>query len=261
MSQTESKAAAGENAERGTRCAFVCAGALSDKGCLVHMPDPKADPYLPKAVAIWQAPVNLSTYSALQCHLHNKVSKNIFGFLCSLRTLLDGHASGPDLTALGILNISHPTLIAPPVSDEMQMQIIVWHDEQHLSVQEITGLVGCSVRTVYSILSYHHDYNTLRDPSTHGLHGTNRSLCIYIHNRDVHSHHHPSFPTTTSSPSAPSTTLQASSIPQATKTGMVSQFPVSSRIWIHPSSNQNCDGVAVSGSLKTPRTLTPRPIL
>jgi len=47
-SQTESEAAAGENTERcrGTRHAFVCAGALSDKGHLVHMPDPKADPYL-----------------------------------------------------------------------------------------------------------------------------------------------------------------------------------------------------------------------
>jgi len=116
------------------------------------------------------------TYSALQCRLHNKVSKNIFGFVCSLRTLLDCHASGPDLSALGILNISHPTLMAPPVLDEMCAQIIVWHDEQHLSAQEITGLVGCSVQTVYSILSYHRDYNTLRDPSTRGLHGANRSL-------------------------------------------------------------------------------------
>jgi len=75
-----------------------------------------------------------------------------------------------------MLNISHPTLMAPLVSDEMHARIIVWHDEQHLSAQEITGLVGCSVWTVYSILSYHHDYNTLRDPLTRGLHGTNHSL-------------------------------------------------------------------------------------
>jgi len=119
---------------------------------------------------IWKA------NTALQCCLQNKVSKNIFGFVCSLQTLLDCHASGPDLSALGILNISHPTLMAPPVSDEMCVQIIVWHDEQHLSAQEITGLVGCSVWTVYSILSYHHDYNTLRDPLTCGLHGANHSL-------------------------------------------------------------------------------------
>jgi len=43
-------------------------------------------------------------------------------------------------------------------------------------VQEITGLVGCSVQTVYSILSYHCDYNTLRDPSTCRLHGAKHSL-------------------------------------------------------------------------------------
>ena len=43
-------------------------------------------------------------------------------------------------------------------------------------MQEIAGLVGCSVRTVYIILSYHRDYNTLTDPSTRGPHGADRSL-------------------------------------------------------------------------------------
>ena len=43
-------------------------------------------------------------------------------------------------------------------------------------MQEIAGLVGCGVRTVYNILSYHRDYHTLRNPSTRGLHGANRSL-------------------------------------------------------------------------------------
>ena len=66
--------------------------------------------------------------------------------------------------------------MAPQVSDEMHARIIVWHDEQHLSVQEIAGLVGCGVRTVYNILSYHCDYHTLRNPSTRGPHGANRSL-------------------------------------------------------------------------------------
>ena len=65
--------------------------------------------------------------------------------------------------------------MAPQVSNEMHAQIIVWHDEQHLSVQEISGLVGCSVQTVYNILSHHRDYNTLREPSTHA-HGANHSL-------------------------------------------------------------------------------------
>ena len=53
---------------------------------------------------------------------------------------------------------SHPPLMVPQVLDEMHVWIIVWHDEQHLSAQEIAGLVGCSVQTVYNILSYHHDY-------------------------------------------------------------------------------------------------------
>ena len=66
--------------------------------------------------------------------------------------------------------------MAPQVSDEMRARIIVWHDEQHLSVQEIAGLVGCGVRTVYNILSYHRDYHTLRNPSTRGPHGANRPL-------------------------------------------------------------------------------------
>ena len=66
--------------------------------------------------------------------------------------------------------------MAPQVSDEMRAQIIVWHDEQHLSVQQITDLVGCSVQTVYIILSYHHDYNTRRDPSTCGSHSADCSL-------------------------------------------------------------------------------------
>ena len=66
--------------------------------------------------------------------------------------------------------------MAPQVSDEMRARIIVWHDEQHLSVQEIAGLVGCSVWTVYIILSYHCDYNTLRDPLTRGPHGVDHSL-------------------------------------------------------------------------------------
>ena len=114
-------------------------------------------------------------YSVLHCCLHNKVPRIMFGFVCLLQTLLDCHASGPDLSILSIC-LSHPTFMAPQVSDEMRARIIVWHDEQHLSVQEITGLVGCCVQTVYIILSYHCDYNTLRDPSTCRPHGADHSL-------------------------------------------------------------------------------------
>ena len=66
--------------------------------------------------------------------------------------------------------------MAPQVSDEMHARIIVWHDEQHLSVQEIAGLVCCGVQTVYNILSYHREYHTLRNPSTCRPHCANRSL-------------------------------------------------------------------------------------
>ena len=66
--------------------------------------------------------------------------------------------------------------MAPQVLDEMRAWIIIWHDEQPLSVQEIAGLVGCGVRTVYNILSYHRDYHTLRNTSTCGPHGANCSL-------------------------------------------------------------------------------------
>ncbi|EDR01124.1 uncharacterized protein LACBIDRAFT_333512 [Laccaria bicolor S238N-H82] len=47
-------------------------------------------------------------YSALHCRLHTEIAKIMFGF----------------------------------VSDEMRARIIVCHDEQHLSPQEIAGLVG-----------------------------------------------------------------------------------------------------------------------
>ena len=58
-------------------------------------------------------------YSALHCCLHTEVLKIMFGFICLLQTLLDCHTSGPDLSTLGILNLSHPTLMTPQVLDEM----------------------------------------------------------------------------------------------------------------------------------------------
>jgi len=66
--------------------------------------------------------------------------------------------------------------MAPQISDEMRARIIVWHHEQHLSPQEIADLAGCCVRTVYNVLSYHRDFGTLRNPSTRGPHGGERSL-------------------------------------------------------------------------------------
>ena len=42
---------------------------------------------------------------------------------------------------MGILDLSHPTPIVPQVSDEMHVWIIIWHDEQHLSVQDMQALL------------------------------------------------------------------------------------------------------------------------
>ena len=58
-----------------------------------------------------------NVYNALHCRLHTEIAKTMFGFVCLLQTLLDCHASGPDLSALGILNLSHPTLTAGNAHD------------------------------------------------------------------------------------------------------------------------------------------------
>ena len=66
--------------------------------------------------------------------------------------------------------------MAPQVSDFMRARIVFWHNEKQIPPKEIADLAGCCVRTVYNILAYHRDYNTLRDPSTQGTHGRSRSL-------------------------------------------------------------------------------------
>jgi len=67
--------------------------------------------------------------------------------------------------------------MAPQVSDEMCARMVVWHEERHFSPKEIADLAGCSVRTVYYILSYNREFNTLRDPFTRGAHhGRPRTL-------------------------------------------------------------------------------------
>ncbi|KAF8804699.1 hypothetical protein BYT27DRAFT_7143386, partial [Phlegmacium glaucopus] len=62
------------------------------------------------------------------------------------------------------------------ITDDLRARIIVWHHEFHLSPHDISGLAGCSIRTVYYILSYHHNYNTFRDPTTRGSHGRKREM-------------------------------------------------------------------------------------
>ena len=53
---------------------------------------------------------------------------------------------------------------------------MTWRNEIELSPPEIAEPAGCCVRIVQYILSYHRDYNTLRDPFTCGPHSRKRSL-------------------------------------------------------------------------------------
>ena len=99
------------------------------------------------------------TYSALHCRLHTGKCENYVWF-CMFVT--DSHSLGPDLSTVGILNLSKPTLMVPQVSDKMRARIVVWHDEQHLSAQEISGLldVGSGIwRSQYN--TYKHNFETL----------------------------------------------------------------------------------------------------
>ena len=111
------------------------------------------------------------SYSDLHCQLHNVFVKSCLYLYVPLWRLSHVRPQGLDLQ-----NKSCSTTMAPQVSNEMCAQIIIWHNEKHLCIQEIADLAGCSVRTVYSILSYHCDYGTLRNLSTRGPHGGERSL-------------------------------------------------------------------------------------
>ena len=76
--------------------------------------------------------------------------------------ITDSHSSGPDLSSMGILNLSKPTLMVPQVSDKMRAWIIVWHDEKHLSAWESSGLLDVGSdkwRSQYN--TYKHDFETL----------------------------------------------------------------------------------------------------
>lgn len=53
--------------------------------------------------------------------------------------------------------------MAPQVSDGVREHILVWHDDGK-SPQEIADLAGCSLCTIYYILSYHWDYGTTKNP-------------------------------------------------------------------------------------------------
>ena len=51
--------------------------------------------------------------------------------------------------------------MAPHLSWEMQEHINVWHYELHKTTPEIAQLASCSVCTMYNVLSFHCDFDTV----------------------------------------------------------------------------------------------------
>jgi transposase len=83
----------------------------------------------------------------------------------------------------GPANLSLSGSIAPHLSREMQERIIVWHYELHKSPPEIAQLASCSVHTVYNVLSFHCDFDTVDNPfaQAHGRsHALDTGDMIYI---------------------------------------------------------------------------------
>ncbi|KAF8884740.1 hypothetical protein CPB84DRAFT_1685785 [Gymnopilus junonius] len=54
--------------------------------------------------------------------------------------------------------------MAPQLSEDLRKRILVWHQEQGKTPDEIATLAGCSRRTVYYILSFDRDYGTTKNP-------------------------------------------------------------------------------------------------
>ena len=82
----------------------------------------------------------------------------MFGFVCSSQIV----THQDQICTIGIMNLSKPTHMVPQVSDKMHMQMVIWHDEQDLSVQESSGLLDVGPgkwRSWYN--TYKHDFETL----------------------------------------------------------------------------------------------------
>lgn len=54
--------------------------------------------------------------------------------------------------------------MAPRIPEALRKRILVWHHEQLKTPAELATLAGCSLRTVYYILSYDRDYGTHNNP-------------------------------------------------------------------------------------------------
>jgi len=68
--------------------------------------------------------------------------------------------------------------MAPQISDTVRQCIVVWHNEHHKSPAEIAVLAGCSIRTVFYILSYHCDFDTVHNPHVLRNHGCSCALDV-----------------------------------------------------------------------------------
>jgi DNA-binding CsgD family transcriptional regulator len=66
--------------------------------------------------------------------------------------------------------------MAPRISESVRERILAWRDEGR-HPQEMADLAGCSLRTVYYLLSYDQDYGTTTNPFTRTF-GRPRSLDI-----------------------------------------------------------------------------------
>ena len=65
--------------------------------------------------------------------------------------------------------------MAPRISEDMRKRLVVWSGEGRSS-EEIADLAGCSVRSVFKILAYHHEYGITQNPFIESTHGRSREL-------------------------------------------------------------------------------------
>ncbi|TFK19542.1 hypothetical protein FA15DRAFT_563187, partial [Coprinopsis marcescibilis] len=64
----------------------------------------------------------------------------------------------------------------PRVSDQFRARIIDWHISLQLQPRAISQLAGCSIRTVYYVLSFHRNFKMLHKPHFSYWRGRKRAL-------------------------------------------------------------------------------------
>jgi transposase len=78
----------------------------------------------------------------------------------------NGPVSVPPLATIGQVHHLAFTIMptTPPLSDEARRNIVSWRLVYGLAVEDIATLVGCSVRTVYSVLACWRDWKEVCNP-------------------------------------------------------------------------------------------------